>query len=76
MQHAGQTAKQGGYDVDPEIVVDGAFLHVDGERGDEKSDDDLQNFVIHFFLSCRTGFGLSVSNYTIENGIATADRIS
>lgn len=56
MDHAGETADEGGNDVDPEIVVDGTFLHVDGERGDEKSDDDLQNFVIHFFLS----FGLDL----------------
>jgi len=45
---AGQTAEKGGYDVNPEIVIDLAVLHVDGERGDEKSNDDLQNFVIHF----------------------------
>ncbi len=65
MDDAGETADEGGNDVDPEIVVDGAFLHVDSERGNEKSDDDLQYFVIHFFLSFRLGFRLSRSDYTI-----------
>ena len=47
VEDAGETAEQGGNDVDPEVVVDLAGLHIHGERGDEERDDDLQNFVIH-----------------------------
>ena len=51
MNDAGETAEEGGNDVDPEVVVDLAVLHVHGKRGDEKRNDDLQNLVIHLYLS-------------------------
>ena len=47
VEHAGETAEQGGNDVDPEIVVDLAILHIHGERGDKERHDDLQYFVVH-----------------------------
>jgi len=74
VDHAGETADEGGNDVDPEIVVDGTFLHVDGERGDEKSDDDLQNFVIHFFLSF--GLELDFLNLIIRQGMGIDHKVT
>ena len=55
MKHAGEAAQQGGNDVDPEIVINLAGLHINGKRGDEQRHDDLQNLVIHFLLSFELG---------------------
>jgi hypothetical protein len=51
---AGQTANEGGNDIDPKVVVDLAVLHVHGKRGNKERYDDLQNFVVHIKFS----FGL------------------
>ena len=58
---AGDAADEGGNDVDPEIVVDLAGLHVDGEGRDEEGDDNLQYFVIH----CVSPLGWVVENRLI-----------
>lgn len=54
VEDARETTEQGRNDIDPEIVVDLAILHVHGERGDKERYDDLQNFVVHIKFS----FGL------------------
>jgi hypothetical protein len=36
--------------VDPEILPDLSFVKINGQRRDEKSDDDLNNFIVHAIL--------------------------
>ncbi len=47
MQQAGEAAQKRQNDIDPEIIIDFAFLQIDGKRWDKKTQNDLQNFIVH-----------------------------
>jgi hypothetical protein len=55
-------------EVDPEIFCDLTFMKVDGQRGNEKCDDNFKNLVIHsmlLFIITRKGSPLQDLLYAI-----------